>query len=288
MIYNKFGDSMLEAMINVLKKAKEEKYAVPAYNVNNLEWARFILEASEETKSPAILEVSEGAIKYMGGYYTVASMIKALIKDLKITVPVILHLDHGSSFESCKEAIDAGFTSVMIDASKYSLEENIRITKKVVDYAHMKGVSVEAEVGHIGGENISIAYANPENCLKLVKETNVDFLAPALGSVHGLYKGTPHLELNLAKEISSLTNIPLVLHGGTGIPEEMLLDGIKCGICKININTELQIAWSKDVRLYLKENPDVYDPRKIIKSGEKAIKEAIIKKNKILGSINKY
>lgn len=279
---------MLVSMTEILKKAMAEKYAVPAYNINNLEWTRFILEALEEIKSPAILEVSEGAIKYMGGYLTVASMVKALIKDLNITVPVALHLDHGSSFESCKKAIDAGFTSVMIDASKYELSENIKITKEVTDYAHPKNVSVEAEIGHIGGENSNILYASAEDCLKLVKETNIDFLAPAIGSVHGLYKGTPHLELTLASEISSLTKRPLVLHGGTGIPDEMLLEGIKCGICKLNINTELQVVWARAVRNFLNENKDVYDPRKIIKAGEKAIKNAVIQKNKLLGCTFKY
>ena len=279
---------MLVSMTGILKKAMAEKYAVPAYNINNLEWTRFILEALEEIKSPAILEVSEGAIKYMGGYLTVASMVKALIKDLNITVPVALHLDHGSSFESCKKAIDAGFTSVMIDASKYELSENIKITKEVTDYAHQKNISVEAEIGHIGGENSNILYAAAEDCLKLVKETNIDFLAPAIGSVHGLYKGTPHLELTLASEISSLTKLPLVLHGGTGIPDEMLLEGIKCGICKLNINTELQVVWTRAVRSFLNENKDVYDPRKIIKAGEKAIKNAIIQKNKLLGCTFKY
>ena len=279
---------MLVSMTEILKKAMAEKYAVPAYNINNLEWTRFILEALEEIKSPAILEVSEGTIKYMGGYLTVASMVKALIKDLNITVPVALHLDHGSSFESCKKAIDAGFTSVMIDASKYELSENIKITKEVTDYAHQKNVSVEAEIGHIGGENSNILYAAAEDCLKLVKETNIDFLAPAIGSVHGLYKGTPHLELTLASEISSLTKLPLVLHGGTGIPDEMLLEGIKCGICKLNINTELQVVWTRAVRSFLNENKDVYDPRKIIKAGEKAIKNAVIQKNKLLGCTFKY
>lgn len=279
---------MLVSMTEILKKAMAEKYAVPAYNINNLEWTRFILEALEEIKSPAILEVSEGAIKYMGGYLTVASMVKALIKDLNITVPVALHLDHGSSFESCKKAIDAGFTSVMIDASKYELSENIKITKEVTNYAHSKNVSVEAEIGHIGGENSNILYAAAEDCLKLVKETNIDFLAPAIGSVHGLYKGTPHLELKLASEISSLTKRPLVLHGGTGIPDEMLLEGIKCGICKLNINTELQVVWTRAVRSFLNENKDVYDPRKIIKAGEKAIKNAVIQKNKLLGCTFKY
>ena len=277
----------MESLNNILNKAKKESYAVAAYNVNNLEWARFILEACEESKSPAILEVSEGAIKYMGGYNVVANMIKALITDLNITVPVALHLDHGKSFESCKKAIDAGFTSVMIDGSHLPIDQNIEITKRVTDYAHSKGVSVEAEVGTVGGEDINIAYANPDECLMLVKMTNIDFLAPALGSVHGLYKGEPHIDFEITKKISEMVDIPLVLHGGTGIYDDMLIKGIKSGICKVNINTELQIAWSQCVKKYIEENPDVYDPRKIIKSGENAIKEAIIKKNKLLGSMNK-
>lgn len=278
---------MIQSMKEILEKAKEEKYAVAAYNVNNLEWARFILEASVESKSPVILEVSEGAINYMGGYNVVVSMIKALIKDLNINIPVAIHLDHGKSFESCKKAIDAGFTSVMIDASKLPIEENIKITKMVTDYAHERDVTVEAEVGKVGGENIDIAYADINECQKLVNETKVDFLAPALGSVHGLYKGTPHIDFETTKRISEITDIPLVLHGGTGIPDEMLLKGISSGICKININTELQIAWMSAVKEFIKENPDIYDPRKIIKSGENNIKKVIIYKNKLLGSADK-
>ncbi len=278
---------MIQSMEEILAKAKKEKYAVAAYNVNNLEWAKFILEASQESQSPAILEFSEGAINYIGGYNVAVSIVKSLVKDLNITIPVAIHLDHGKNFESCRKAIDAGFTSVMIDASKFPIDENIKITKQVVDYAHAKGVTVEAEVGQVGGENINIAYADVSECEKLVKETKVDFLAPALGSVHGLYKGMPHIDFITTKKISEVTNIPLVLHGGTGILGDMLLEGIASGICKININTELQIVWSNAVKKFINENPNIYDPRKIIRAGEKAFKEAILYKNKLLGSAGK-
>ena len=278
---------MIVSMKEILIKAKTEKYAVAAYNVNNLEWAKFILEACNDSKSPSILEFSEGAINYLGGYNVAVSIVKSLIKDLNISIPVAIHLDHGQSFESCKKAIEAGFTSVMIDASSLPIEENIKLTKQVTEYAHKNKVSVEAEIGTIGGKDINISYANINDCQKLLSEANIDFLAPALGTVHGLYHGKPHIEFSRAKEISEKLNIPLVLHGGTGIPDEMLLESINCGICKININTELQVKWSKEVRKYLKDNNDVYDPRKIIKSGEKAIKEAVIQKNKLLGSAGK-
>lgn len=278
---------MIVSMKEILIKAKTEKYAVAAYNVNNLEWAKFILEACNDSKSPAILEFSEGAINYIGGYNVAVSIVKSLIKDLNISIPVAIHLDHGQSFESCKKAIEAGFTSVMIDASSLPIEENIKLTKQVTEYAHKNKVSVEAEIGTIGGKDINISYANINDCQKLLSEANIDFLAPALGTIHGLYHGKPHIEFSRAKEISEKLNIPLVLHGGTGIPDEMLLESINCGICKININTELQVKWSKEVRKYLKDNNDVYDPRKIIKSGEKAIKEAVIQKNKLLGSAGK-
>lgn len=279
---------MLENMTEMLNKAKEEHYAVAQFNINNLEWARFILEACEDRKSPVILGVSEGAAKYMGGYTTVANLVKGLIKDLKISIPVALHLDHASSFESCKEAIDAGFTSVMIDASKHKLEKNIEITKTVVEYAHVRNVSVEAEIGHVGGQedgiDSGILYADVDEAIKLAKETKIDFLAPALGSVHGLYASEPKLDFERMKTISDLTNLPLVLHGGTGIPNEMLIKGIKSGICKININTELQVAWSLAVRIFLDNNKDVYDPRKIIKSGEQALKNVVYAKIDLLGS----
>lgn len=282
---------MIENMNNMLLKAKENKYAVPHFNINNLEWTRFILEECEELKSPVILGVSEGAIKYMGGYNVVADMVKALVTSLNITIPVALHLDHGSDFENCKKAIDAGFTSVMIDASKHSLEENIRITKEVVEYAKKYNASVEAEIGHIGGEedgvNGGILYADTNECIKLVNETKINALAPALGSVHGLYKGEPNLEFNLMKEIGTKTNMPLVLHGGTGIPEHQIKKAIECGTTKINVNTELQIAWTKGVREFLNNDDKTYDPRKVIKSGETSMKQAIKDKIELFSSLNK-
>lgn len=282
---------MLVNMKEMLNKAKENKYAVAHLNINNLEWARFILEECETNNSPVILGVSEGAARYMGGYDVVSSIVKSLIKDLEITIPVALHLDHGSSYEACKSAIDAGFTSVMIDASRFKLDENIRITKEVVNYAHPRNVTVEAEIGHVGGEEDGIAnelmYAKVDECTIFAEETNIDFLAPALGSVHGLYKGEPKLDFDRMLEIKEKTNLPLVLHGGTGIPDEMIRKSIECGICKINVNTELQIAWSNAVRDFIKNNEKVYDPRKIIKSGETAMKEAIKQKLTLLQSINK-
>lgn len=282
---------MLENMKDMLNKADSGKYAVPQFNINNLEWTRFILEECQELNSPVILGVSEGAIKYMGGYKTVSNMVKALIIDLNIKVPVALHLDHGSSYESCVKAIDNGFTSVMIDASKYPLDENINITKQVVMYAKNKNVTVEAEVGAVGGEEDGVAnelaYAKVEDATKLVNETNIDFLAPALGSVHGIYKGEPKLDFERMIKIHELTKLPLVLHGGSGIPDELIKKAISCGITKININTELQLAWSKAVRIFLNENDKVYDPRKIIKGGEAAMKEMIKQKINLFGSNGK-
>ena len=283
---------MLENMKDMLEKADNGKYAVPHFNINNLEWTRFILEECENLKTPVIIGVSEGAGRYMGGFKTVADMVKNLISYLNITVPVALHLDHGSSYESCVDAIDSGFTSVMIDASKHSIEENIKITKQVVDYAHAKNVTVEAEVGAIGGEEDGVAnelaYAKVEDAVKLVQETGIDFLAPALGSVHGIYKGEPKLDFERMVKIHELVKLPLVLHGGSGIPDELIKKAISCGICKININTELQIAWSKGVRKFLNEDSKVYDPRKIIKSGESTMKEMIKEKVMLFGSDNKH
>lgn len=282
---------MLENMKDMLNKADSGKYAVPQFNINNLEWTRFILEECQELNSPVILGVSEGAIKYMGGYKTVSNLVRSLISDLNITIPVALHLDHGSSYESCVKAIDNGFTSVMIDASKYPLEENINITKQVVEYAKDKNVTVEAEIGAVGGEEDGVAnelaYAKVEDAVKLVNETNIDFLAPALGSVHGIYKGEPKLDFERMVKIHDLVKLPLVLHGGSGIPDQLIKKAISCGITKININTELQIAWSKAVRNFLNENDKVYDPRKIIKGGEFAMKEMIKEKVILFGSNGK-
>lgn len=275
----------------MLEDAKVNKYAVPHFNINNLEWTRYILEECNRLKSPVILGVSEGAIRYMGGYKVVANLVKNLDEELNIQIPVAIHLDHGSSVESCKKAVDAGFTSVMIDASKYSLEENIDMTKQVVEYARIKNITIEAEIGHIGGseDNMSseIAYAKVDDALKLYNETKIDFLAPALGSVHGLYKGEPCLDFDKMKEISEKTNVPLVLHGGTGIDDEKLKKAIASGICKVNINTELQIAWTKAVRKFLSEDTKAYDPRTVIKSGEQSMKQAIEHKVSVLGSINR-
>lgn len=275
----------------MLEDAKVNKYAAPHFNINNLEWTRYILEECNRLKSPVILGVSEGAIRYMGGYKVVANLVKNLDEELNIQIPVAIHLDHGSSVESCKKAVDAGFTSVMIDASKYSLEENIDMTKQVVEYARIKNITIEAEIGHIGGseDNMSseIAYAKVDDALSLYNETKIDFLAPALGSVHGLYKGEPCLDFDKMKEISEKTNIPLVLHGGTGIDDEKLKKAIASGICKVNINTELQIAWTKAVRKFLSEDTKAYDPRTVIKSGEQSMKQAIEHKVSVLGSINR-
>ncbi len=270
---------MLVNFNEMLMNAKKGKYAVPHLNINNLEWTKYILEKCNELQVPVILGVSEGAAKYMGGYDAVVGMVKGLMKDLKVTIPVCLHVDHGSTKEACIKAIDAGFTSVMIDASRHEIEENIRITKEVVDYAHERGVSVEAEVGHIGGteDNITSSATNAtlDDCLTLYKNTGIDSLAPALGSVHGFYKGEPNLDFETMKVINENLPIPLVLHGGTGIPDDKIRKAISCGISKININTELQSVWSKAVRKFLEENKEVYDPRKIIGSGEAAMKNRI-------------
>ena len=276
---------MLENFNKMLQEAKKGHYAIPHFNINNLEWTKYILEECNKNKTPVILGVSEGAAKYMGGYNVIVGMVKGIIKDLNIEIEVALHLDHGSTFENCKKAIDAGFTSVMIDASKYNIEENIRITKEVVDYAHPRNVTVEAEVGHIGGTEdditSNISNATLEDCEKLYYSTNIDAIAPALGSVHGFYRSEPNLDFETMKEINEHLPIPLVLHGGSGIEDEKIVKAISCGISKINVNTELQDAWSKGVKEYLKDNNEVYDPRKIIGSGENNLKSKVIEKIKL-------
>lgn len=281
-------------MKKMLEKAKEEKYAVGQFNINNLEWTKTILTVAEEMSSPVILGVSEGAARYMGGYKTVAGMVKGMLEDLKITVDVAIHLDHGSSFEACKKAIDAGFTSVMIDASKHPLAENIRITKEVVEYAHARGVSVEAELGTVGGQEDdvigeSIIYADVNECVQLTQETNIDCLAPALGSVHGPYKDEPKLGFKEMEEIMNATGLPLVLHGGTGIPEDQIKRAIACGTTKINVNTECQQAFARELRAFLanKDNDKVYDPRKILGPATKGIVEVLKDKINIFGSAGK-
>ncbi len=270
---------MLVNFNEMLMQAKKGHYAVPHFNINNLEWAKYILEECSEKNIPVILGVSEGAAKYMGGFHAIVGMVKGLIEDLNIEIPVCLHVDHGSCKETCINAIDAGFTSVMIDASRHELSKNIEITKEVVDYAHERGVSVEAEVGHIGGteDNITSSATNAtlKDCQTLYENTKIDALAPALGSVHGFYQGEPNLDFDTMQIINEKLPIPLVLHGGTGIPDDKIKKAISCGISKININTDLQATWANALRKFLSENPTVYDPRKIIGSGEKAMKERI-------------
>lgn len=275
----------------ILRKALEGKYAVPHFNTTNLEWTRYILEECEKLRSPVIIGASEGAIKYMGGYDVIYSIVTSLIKDLNITIPVVLHLDHGTSIESCIKAIDVGFTSVMIDASKHPLEENIKIVKEVTEYAKKHNVSVEAEVGSIGGieDGISanIRYAKVEDCIELVNATNINSLAPALGTVHGFYTGELNLDFNRMREIKEKLNMPLVLHGGTGVSDDLIRESIRNGISKINIDTELKAAWNKAVREFISNDNEAYDPRKIIGSGESAIKEVIRNKVNLFGSNNR-
>ena len=274
---------------DMLLNAFNNKYAICQFNINNLEWAKYILEECEKNLSPVILGVSESAVKYMGGYNTVSMMITGMMLDLNITIPVALHLDHGSSVESCKKAIDAGFTSVMIDSSIYELDENIKIVNEVCDYARIYDVSVEAEIGNIGtSENINSDYlATVEDSIKLYNSTKIDSLAPSIGSIHGICKTSPKLDFDRTKEISKSLNIPLVLHGGTGISDEDIKKIIECGISKININTELQVVWSNSIKEYLKNNNDVYDPRKIISSGEENMKKAISDKLHLVDSCNR-
>lgn len=281
----------LVSMKEMLIKAREGHYAVGQFNINNLEWTSAILDKCQELKAPVILGVSEGAMRYMGGWNTIVGMVRGYIIDKNITVPVALHLDHGSSFEVCKAAIDAGFTSVMIDASHHEFEENIAITKKVVDYAHLRGVSVEAELGKVGGQEDDVVaesmYADPEECRELVERTKIDALAPALGSVHGPYHGEPKLGFKEMAYINDLLKMPLVLHGGSGIPDDQLRKAIDRGTAKINVNTELQQAWTAVVRKVIAENASVYDPRKVIGPGKKGIADVVEAKCKVFGCIDK-
>ncbi|MFJ6412608.1 MULTISPECIES: class II fructose-bisphosphate aldolase [Terribacillus] len=284
----------LVSMKEMLDVAKDNHYAVGQFNINNLEFTQAILQAAQEESSPVILGVSEGAAKYMGGFKTVVLMVKGLLEDYNITVPVAIHLDHGSSFETCAKAIHAGFTSVMIDGSHHPLEENIALTKKVVELAHFHGVSVEAELGRIGGQEDDLivddadaAYAIPSECKQLVEETGVDCFAPALGSVHGPYKGEPNLGFDRMEEIFNTTSLPLVLHGGTGIPTKDIQKAITLGTSKINVNTENQISSAKRVREVLAEKPNEYDPRKYLGPAREAIKETVIGKMREFGSSGK-
>jgi 6-phospho-5-dehydro-2-deoxy-D-gluconate aldolase len=278
-------------MKEMLVRAKEEKYAVGQFNINSFQWAEAILEAAQEENSPVIVASSDRLVDYLGGFKLISTVINRLVEDKNITVPVALHLDHGSSVERCIEAIDAGYTSVMIDGSHHPIDENIEMTKEVVNYAKLHGVSVEAEVGTIGGNEDGliggIQYADPNECVRIVKEADIDALAAALGSVHGPYQGEPKLGFDEMKEISELTDVPLVLHGGSGIPLYQLHKAIDLGHAKINVNTECLQAWAAAVRNTLENDREVYDARTILTPGKEAVKETVKSKIREFKSNNK-
>lgn len=270
---------MLVNSKKMLKEAKKNKKAIFHFNINNLEWTKCILEECDKLKVPVIIGVSESAIKYMGGYNVVAALCYSLITDLNIKTDVCLHLDHGSSLESCQKAIDAGFNSVMIDGSKLSYKENVELVKEVVLYAKNNDVSVEAEIGSMGSisqDELKLGTnTNVEDCLNFVAETGIDSVAASVGTVHGIYKGELNIDYDLIKKLSTELTIPLVLHGGSGLSNDILKKCIESGITKININSDIQDAWSIAIKKYINENPNVIDPRKIIGSGFEAIKGVV-------------
>ncbi len=279
----------------MLQKAKAEHYAVGAFNINNLEWTKSILTTAQECKSPVILGVSEGAGKYMGGYDTIVGMVKGMIKDLEITVPVALHLDHGS-YEGAKKCIEAGFSSIMFDGSHLPFEENIEKTKELIGICEEKGMSLEAEVGSIGGEEDGVVgmgeCADPKEC-KAIADLGITMLAAGIGNIHGKYPANwPGLRFDVLDDIQKLTgDMPLVLHGGTGIPEDMIKKAISLGVSKINVNTECQLVFAEATRKYIEEGKDQvgkgYDPRKLLAPGAAAIKDMVKTKMEIFGSIGK-
>ena len=286
---------MLVSATEALKKAKEGKYAIGQFNINNLEWTKAILLTAEECKSPVILGVSEGAAKYMCGFKTVADMVKAMVESLNITVPVILHLDHGS-YDGAKAAIEAGFSSVMFDGSHYGIEENIEKTKEIIALAKANGISVEAEVGAIGGEEDGVVgsgeVADPQEC-KLIADLGVDILAAGIGNIHGKYPANwAGLNFEVLAEIEKATSpMPLVLHGGTGIPTDMIKKAISLGVSKINVNTECQLSFAAATRKYIEAGKDLegkgFDPRKLLAPGVEAIKATVKEKMELFGSVNK-
>ena len=286
---------MLVSATKMLNEAVAGKYAVGQFNINNLEWTKAILATAQENNSPVILGVSEGAGKYMTGFKTVAAMVKAMLEEMQITVPVALHLDHGT-YEGCFKCIDAGFSSVMFDGSHYPIEENIAKTKELVKICHEKGISIEAEVGSIGGEEDGVIgageIADPNEC-KQIADLGVDFLAAGIGYIHGKYpanwKGLDFDALGKTKAL--IGDLPLVLHGGTGIPADMIKTAISLGVAKINVNTECQLYFQAATRKYIEEGKDLqgkgFDPRKLLAPGFEAIKEIVKEKMELFGSVNR-
>ena len=286
---------MLVSAAKMLKDAKAGKYAVGHFNINNLEWTKAILLTAQELNSPVILGVSEGAGKYMCGFKTVTAMVDAMVDELGITVPVALHLDHGS-YEGALKCIEAGFSSVMFDGSHYGIEENITKTKEIIALAHSKGISVEAEVGAIGGEEDGVIgggeVADPNEC-KMIADLGVDMLAAGIGNIHGKYPANwKGLRFDVLANIQELTGeMPLVLHGGTGIPADMIKEAISLGVSKINVNTECQLAFADATRKYIEAGKDLegkgFDPRKLLAPGFEAIKATVKEKMEMFGSVNK-
>ncbi len=279
----------------MLEKAREGKYAVGQFNINNLEWTKSILATAQELNAPVILGVSEGAGKYMTGFKTVAAMVKAMIEEMKITVPVALHLDHGT-YEGCYKCIEAGFSSIMFDGSHFPIEENIEKTKELVKVCEEKGMSLEAEVGAIGGEEDGVIgkgeCADPDEC-KRIADLGVTMLAAGIGNIHGKYPANwPGLSFDtLAAVKEKVGDMPLVLHGGTGIPTDQIKKAISLGVAKINVNTECQLAFAAATRKYVEEGKDLagkgFDPRKLLAPGAQAIKDTVKEKMEIFGCINK-
>ncbi len=286
---------MLVSAEEMLKKAKEGKYAIGQFNINNLEWTKAILLTAEELKSPVILGVSEGAGKYMAGYKTVVGMVKGMLEELKITVPVAIHLDHGS-YEGCLKCVEAGFSSIMFDGSHYPIEENVEKTKELVKIAKEHGMSLEAEVGSIGGEEDGVIgageCADPNEC-KAIADLGVTMLAAGIGNIHGKYPANwKGLSFETLAAVSEKTgDMPLVLHGGTGIPEDMIKKAISLGVAKINVNTECQLSFAEATRKYIEAGKDLegkgYDPRKLLAPGFEAIKATVKEKMELFGSVGK-
>lgn len=286
---------MLVSAKEMLDKAREGKYAVGQFNINNLEWTKSVLLTAEELKSPVILGVSEGAGKYMTGFKTVSAMVKAMMEELNITVPVALHLDHGS-YEGCYKCIKAGFTSIMFDGSHYPIEENIEKTKELVKICNEKGMSLEAEVGSIGGEEDGVIgmgeVADPNEC-KAIADLGVTMLAAGIGNIHGVYPANwKGLSFETLDQIQQKTgDMPLVLHGGTGIPDDMIKKAISLGVAKINVNTECQLVFAEATRKYIEAGKDQqgkgFDPRKLLAPGAAAIVDKVKEKIELFGSANK-
>lgn len=295
--YNNWSDFKM-ALVNakeMLTKAKEGHYAVGQFNINNLEWTKAILLTAQELNSPVILGVSEGAGKYMCGYKTVVGMVNGMLEELNITVPVALHLDHGS-YEGAKACIEAGFSSVMFDGSHYAIEENVAKTTELINICNEKGLSLEAEVGSIGGEEDGVVgageCADPNEC-KMIADLGVTMLAAGIGNIHGKYpENWAGLDFEVLASIQELTGtMPLVLHGGTGIPSDMIKKAIDLGVSKINVNTECQLAFAAATREYVEAGKDLqgkgFDPRKLLAPGFEAIKATVKEKMELFGSVNK-